>query len=61
MIDNIVEFDFSQLDAYKERKRILFKRMKYGIIGCCVFIIFLSWLQYYVPAKYKRFEPRGNI
>ena len=49
----------SQLNAYRRRKTLLFKRMKYGTISLCIIIIFLSWLQEWLPMKNRRFWNRG--
>ena len=48
-----------QLDAYKERKRILFKRMRYGAVLMCCLIIFLSWSQWYFPKRNRKFWNTG--
>ena len=45
----------SQLKAYKKRKKLLFRRMKFGTIGMCIMIIFLSWLQQWLPKKNRQF------
>ena len=52
----------SQLTAYRERKRVLFKRMKFGIIGSCIVIMFLVWLRYYISAENRKFwgDKRGR-
>ena len=50
----------SQFAAYRERKRILFKRTRLGAIGMCCLIIFLAWLQDYIPAKNRKFWSKGN-
>ena len=51
----------SQFDAYKARKKLLHKRIRFGIIGMCVLIIILIWLQDYLPAYNKRFWSRGEV
>ena len=50
----------SQLDEYRARKKLLFKRMKLGAIAMCFLIIFLAWLQDYIPSYNKKFWSRGT-
>ena len=50
----------SQLDEYKVRKKLLFKRMQFGAIAMCFLIIFLAWLQDYIPSYNKKFWSRGK-
>ena len=50
----------SQLDEYKARKKLFFKRMKLGAIAMCCLIIFLAWLQDYIPSYNKKFWSRGT-
>lgn len=49
----------SQLDDYKARKRLLFKRMGLGGVGMCCLIIILSWSQWYFPYRNRKFWSRG--
>ena len=51
----------SQLDAYKVRKRLLFKRLRFGTIGMCILIMFLVWLQDALPRYNKKFWSRGKF
>ena len=51
---------FSQLKAYRRRKNLLFIRMKFGTILMCCTIIFLTWLQDWLPKKEKQFWSRGK-
>ena len=48
-----------QFLAYRKRKALLFKRMKFGTIGMCIIIIFLSWLQDWLPMKNRQFWSKG--
>ena len=50
----------SQLDEYKARKKLLFKRMQFGAVAMCCLIIFLAWLQDYIPSYYRKFWTRGT-
>ena len=49
----------SQLKAYKRRKNLLFMRMKFGTILMCIVVIFLAWLQDWLPNKNRQFWDRG--
>ena len=49
----------SQLDKYRMRKKILFKRMQLGAIAMCLLIMFLVWLQDYIPSYNRKFWSRG--
>lgn len=49
----------SQLDAYKVRKKLLFKRMQLAAFAMCLLIIFLVWLQDYIPSYNRKFWSRG--
>ena len=49
----------SQFNAYKRRKFLLFKRMKYASIFLCFVICFLCWLLYWLPMKNRQFWNRG--
>ena len=51
---------YSQLNAYKKRKGLLFKRMKVGTIGMCIIILFLSWLQEWLPMQNRQFWNKGT-
>ena len=48
-----------QFRAYRVRKRLLLKRLKFGAIGMCCLIIFLTWLQWYIPTKNRAFWSAG--
>ena len=50
----------SQLNAYRKRKKLLFKRMQFGTISMCIIIIFLVWLQDWLPKKNRQFWNRGT-
>ena len=50
----------SQFDDYKLRKKLTFKRIQFGAIFMCFLIIFLAWLQDYIPSYYKKFWTRGT-
>ena len=54
-VENIPNGSQSQFDAYRNSKKLLFKRMGFGAIGMCIIIIFLSWFQVYIPAKHREF------
>ena len=58
-LNYIVEPLHSQLDSYKKRKKLLFKRMKIGTIGMCLIVIFLVWLQEWLPNKNRQFWNKG--
>ena len=60
-VELIFEARTSQLEAYKKRKEILFKRMKLGMIGSCILIIFLVWSQWYFPQRNRQFWSKGLI
>ena len=49
-----------QLNAYKRRKFILFKRLNVGIFLMCCLIIFLCWCQWYFPYKNRKFWSTGS-
>ena len=49
-----------QFEAYKVRKKLLFKRMGFAKIGMCISIIFLAWLQDWLPAKNRAFWSSGT-
>ena len=50
----------SQLEEYKVRKKLLFKKMRLGAIAMCFLIIFLAWLQDYLPSYNRKFWSRGT-
>ena len=50
---------FSQLKTFRRRKNLLFIRMKFGMIVMCCIIIFLAWLQDWLPKKERQFWTRG--
>ena len=49
----------SQLNAYRQRKKILFKQIRYGTIGMCIAIMFLAWLLDYIPTKNRQYRSKG--
>ena len=51
----------SQFSAYKQRKKLLFKRMRFSAIGMCIIIIFLSWLQEWIPIKGRQFQQKKGM
>ena len=51
---------WSQFEEYKQRKKLLFKRIKYGTIGLFLVIGFLAWLLDYIPRKNREFWKKGN-
>ena len=50
----------SQFDAYRSRKSLSFKRMKIATLGLCIVIVFLSWLQHWLPMKNRQFWNKGK-
>ena len=48
-----------QFQEYRKRKKILLRRMGLGAIGMCCLIIFLAWLQWYIPEKHRAFWSTG--
>ena len=48
-----------QFKEYRVRKKVLLKRMGLGTIGMCCLIIFLAWLQWYIPTKNEAFWSTG--
>ena len=54
-----LQLNYSQFAAYRERKTLLFKRTRIGAFGMCVLIIFLAWLQEWLPMKNRRFWNTG--
>ena len=55
-----LEAQKSQLDAYRVRKRLLFKWYRVGAIGMCILIMFLVWLQDALPRYNRKFWSRGK-
>ena len=49
-----------QFTAYRTRKKLLAKRMRFGIIAMCCLIIFLAWLQYFIPTRHQAFWSTGK-
>ena len=50
---------WSQLNAYRKRKNVLFERMKFATVLLCFVVIFLVWLQDWLPKKNRQFWNRG--
>ena len=49
-----------QFKAYRDRKKLLLKWMGLGAAGMCCLIIFLTWLQWYIPTKNRAFWKTGT-
>ena len=49
-----------QFKAYRDRKKVLLKWMGLGTVGMCCLIIFLTWLQWYIPTKHRAFWSTGT-
>ena len=48
-----------QFKAYRLSKKLLLKKLGLSAIGMCLLIIFLSWLQWYIPTRNKAFWSTG--
>ena len=48
-----------QFRAYRMRKKLVLKWMGLGAVGMCCLIIFLTWLQWYIPTKNRAFWTTG--
>ena len=49
-----------QFRAYRLRKKLVLKWMGLSAIGMCCLIIFLTWLQWYIPTKNRAFWSAGR-
>ena len=48
-----------QFRAYRTRKKLILKWMGLGAVAMCCLIIFLTWLQWYIPTKNRAFWTTG--
>ena len=49
-----------QFKAYRDRKKLVLKWMRLSSAGMCCLIIFLAWLQWYIPKNHREFWNTGT-